>query len=248
MNIKTASIFAVKKMSLVSLSSGIRQERVQQLMKEIQVLKKLNHENIVHYIGSELVDQQFFIYLEYINQGSIRQVYQKQGPIPEKCIRIYTQQILKGLNYLHENHVAHCDLKAANILVDTKGMVKLSDFGCSKVFENSLSVSDVSTAIRGSLPWTAPEVLRNKGYRRKADIWSVGCTVIEMATADSPLGKQKFDSDFDAIIKIANCVRKPEIPTNVSAECQDFIKRCLQVDYDARPTARELLEHPFVAE
>lgn len=87
---------------------------------------------------------------------------------------------------MHENKVVHCDLKGANILVDHEGKVKLCDFGQSKLFESSFSVSDLNNAISGSLPWMAPEVVMNKGLRRKADIWSLGCLIIELAKAGNP--------------------------------------------------------------
>lgn len=89
---------------------------------------------------------------------------------------------------MHENKVIHCDLKGANVLVDHNGIVKLSDFGCAKLFESSFSMSDLNGAIRGSLPWMAPEVVMNKGLRRKADIWSLGCLMIELAVGGNPWG------------------------------------------------------------
>jgi serine/threonine protein kinase len=94
---------------------------------------------------------------------------------------------------LHSNKVVHCDLKGANVLVDEATQkVKLTDFGCAKLFESSISHSDMNGAIRGSLAWMAPEVLMNKGIRRKADIWSLGCLVIEMAVGGNPWGSELF--------------------------------------------------------
>lgn len=98
--------------------------------------------------------------------------------------------------YLHHNKIIHCDLKGANVLVDESGNVKLSDFGCSKLFENSYSQSDLNNVIRGSLAWMAPEILMNKGIHRAADIWSLGCLVIEMAVGGNPWGNESFDNNF----------------------------------------------------
>ena len=81
-------------------------------------------------------------------------------------------------------------------MVDQDGKVKLTDFGCSKLFENSLSHSDFSSVIRGSLAWMAPEILMNKGIHRKADIWSLGCLIIEMAVGGNPWGNEVFDNHF----------------------------------------------------
>ena len=126
----------------------------------------------------------------------------------------------------------HCDLKGANVLVDHNGIVKLSDFGCAKLFESSFSMSDLNGAIRGSLPWMAPEVVMNKGLRRKADIWSLGCLMIELAVGGNPWGNLLSANNFQAIFKIADPNSKPIIPDNLSPECQDFINKCLIRDYE----------------
>ena len=109
--------------------------------------------------------------------------------LPEKTLKLYTKQILVGLAFLHENRVIHGDLKCANLLVDdSRKIVKLTDFGSAKLVESSISQSDLNCVIRGSLAWMAPEVLNNKGIRRKADVWSLGCCVIEMAIGGNPWG------------------------------------------------------------
>lgn len=160
--------------------------------------------------------------------GSICSIYQKHGKLPEQTIKDYIKQVLKGLVYLHSNKIVHCDLKGANVLVDQDGRVKLSDFGCSKLFENSLSHSDISNVVRGSLAWMAPEVLMNKGIHRRADIWSLGCLIIEMAVGGNPWGSEIFDNHFQAIMKIADHTQLPNIPyEELSKDCVDFIKQCL---------------------
>ena len=82
--------------------------------------------------------------------------------------------------------------------------MKLSDFGSSKLFENSISCSELSNCIRGSLAWMAPEILLNKGIHRKADIWSLGCLIIEMAVGGNPWGNDMFDNHYQAMMKIAD--------------------------------------------
>lgn len=132
--------------------------------------------------------------------------------------------------YLHENRIVHGDLKGANVLVDeTKKMVKLTDFGCARLFESSISQSDMNGVIRGSLAWMAPEVLMNKGIRRKADIWSLGCMVIEMVVGGNPWGNQLFatDNNFQAMMKILDPNNYPPMPSELSAEAKDFIEKCL---------------------
>lgn len=130
---------------------------------------------------------------------------------------------MQGLIYLHENKVVHGDLKGANVLVDKDGKVKLTDFGCSKLFENSFSQSDFTGVVRGSLGWMAPEILQGKGIRRKADIWSLGCLIIEMAIGGNPWGKELFDNNFQAIMKIVDSSKLPQIPEHLSKECAGFV-------------------------
>ncbi|CAE7522429.1 mkkA [Symbiodinium pilosum] len=124
----------------------------------------------------------------------------------------------------------------ANVLVDLDCHAKLSDFGCSKRSNDTMSHT-----MRGSIPWMAPEVIKNTGYGRKADIWSFGCVVIEMATAKSPWGS--FDNPMAAMCKIAMSDATPPIPEGVSPACQDFIGLCTRRDPADRPDATTLLAH-----
>lgn len=134
------------------------------------------------------------IVLEFVPGGSIRQLLDKFHAFDERLVKIYTRQMLEGLRYLHANGVIHRDLKCANVLVDNLGIVKLSDFGASKkiisnyadgdgsVFENEC----VSKTFIGSPYWIAPEVIRKTGHGKPADIWSLGCCVLEMLTSKPP--------------------------------------------------------------
>jgi serine/threonine protein kinase len=114
--------------------------------------------------------------------------------------------LLEGLDYLHQNHVIHADLKGANILFDGKSNVKLSDFGAARYIERlpmlSASQSDICSSIKGSLYWMAPEMIMQQGYGRKIDIWSLGCTLIEMATGKHPWPDVKNYPQL--VIEIAN--------------------------------------------
>jgi serine/threonine protein kinase len=123
--------------------------------------------------------------------GSLHSILSEFGSLDEEVIAVYTRQILEGLTYLHKRHIIHRDIKGANILITNTGVVKLSDFGCSKTL-NGLSTPtgaamDASfRRIKGTIPFMAPEVIRQTGHGRKSDIWSVGCVVIEMATGSMP--------------------------------------------------------------
>jgi serine/threonine protein kinase len=112
------SLLAVKKINMVSLTTGVNQDTIKALRKEIEVMKQLKSSRfVVKYFGSEIVGPDFCIYMEHMNKGSLKTVYDLSGPVGEEKLKSYAAQILKGLQYLHKNNVIHCDLKCANILV-----------------------------------------------------------------------------------------------------------------------------------
>jgi mitogen-activated protein kinase kinase kinase len=144
------------------------------------------------------------IFLEYVPGGSVVQLLTNYGPFEEPLVRNFVRQILCGLNYLHDRDIIHRDIKGANVLVDNKGVIKISDFGISKKVEANL----LSTAaphhphrpsLQGSVYWMAPEVVKQTSYTRKADIWSLGCLVVEMFTGSHPF--PDF-SQMQAIFKV----------------------------------------------
>ncbi|KAI5063083.1 hypothetical protein GOP47_0021630 [Adiantum capillus-veneris] len=215
-------------------------ESAKQLKQEVSMLSQMKHANIVQYYGCEMFDDRLFIYLEFMSNGSIHNIIQQYGPLSESCIRVYTRQMLLGLCYLHGKNIVHRDIKGANILVDKGGEVKLADFGMAKhISDHSFLLS-----FKGSPYWMAPEVVRNKnGYSFAVDIWSLGCTVLEMATGKPPWSQ--FEG-ITAIFKIGNSKEIPHIPGHLLEDTKMFIRCCLQRDPRKRPTAAQLLEQPFV--
>uniref|UniRef100_A0A2N9FVP3 mitogen-activated protein kinase kinase kinase n=1 Tax=Fagus sylvatica TaxID=28930 RepID=A0A2N9FVP3_FAGSY len=186
------------------------------------------------------VDDKLYIYLEYVSGGSIYKLLQDYGQFGEIAIRSYTQQILSGLAYLHAKNTVHRDIKGANILVDPNGRVKLADFGMAK----HISGQSCPLSFKGSPYWMAPEVIKNSnGCNLAVDIWSLGCTVLEMATTKPPWSQYE---GVAAMFKIGNSKELPLIPDNMSEEGKDFVRLCLQRNPLHRPTAAQLLEHPFV--
>lgn len=215
-------------------------ESAKQLKQEVSMLSQMKHPNIVQYYGCEMFEDRLFIYLEFMSNGSIHNIIQQYGPLKENCIRVYTRQILLGLCYLHGKNTVHRDIKGANILVDKGGEVKLADFGMAKhISDHSFLLS-----FKGSPYWMAPEVVRNKnGYSFAVDIWSLGCTVLEMATGKPPWSQ--FEG-IAAVFKIGNSKEIPHIPDDLSEDTKMFVRSCLQRDPRTRPTAAQLLEYPFV--
>lgn len=214
----------------------------------------MKHEHIVSYLGHGRVEKSLYIYLEYMPGGSLAQVLRQYGRLDEVLIRVYSRQILLGLNYLHTQDppIVHRDIKGANILVGLDCKVKLSDFGCSVraklrtgCAEESASL-DACATMKGSIPWMAPEVMNNQSYGRKADIWSFGCLLLEMATAERPWGS--FDNELAALCRIALLEDVPSAPDHLSAPLRDFVSRCLKRDPKERPYTDELLQHEFLQE
>jgi serine/threonine protein kinase len=137
----------------------------------------------------------------------------------------------------------HRDIKGANILVDNKGCIKLADFGASKKVVKLATISEAKS-MKGTPYWMAPEVIRQTGHNWQADMWSVGCTVIEMATGKPPWSQQF--QEVAALFHIGTTKSHPPIPEHLSHQGKDFLLKCLQREPTLRPSATELLKHPFV--
>ncbi|XVF12526.1 hypothetical protein REPUB_Repub08aG0126000 [Reevesia pubescens] len=238
-NSESGEMCAMKEVTLIS-DDAKSKESTKQLMQEIALLSRLRHPNIVQYYGSEKVDDRLYIYLEYVSAGSIYKLLQDYGQLGELAIRSYTQQILSGLAFLHSKSTVHRDIKGANILVDPNGRVKLADFGMAK----HIAGQSCPLSFKGSPYWLAPEVIRNSsGCNLAVDIWSLGCTVLEMATTKPPWSQYE---GVAAMFKIGNSKELPPIPDYLPDEGKDFVRQCLQRNPLHRPTAVQLLDHPFV--
>ncbi|THU60881.1 hypothetical protein C4D60_Mb07t17400 [Musa balbisiana] len=229
--------FAIKEVSL--LDQGINAPQcILQLEQEVALLSQFEHENIVQYYGTDKEESKLFIFLELVTQGSLASLYQKYH-LRDTQVSAYTWQILHGLNYLHERNVVHRDIKCANILVHANGSVKLADFGLAK----EITKFDMLKSCKGSVYWMAPEVVNpKKTYGPACDIWSLGCTVLEMLTRQIPYPSLEWTQ---ALFKIGHG-EQPPIPNYLSRDARDFISKCVKVNPDDRPSASQLLEHPFV--
>ncbi|XP_042050467.1 mitogen-activated protein kinase kinase kinase NPK1-like [Salvia splendens] len=244
MNLDSGELLAVKEVSIAANSASKKaQEYIGELEKEVNLLKNLSHPNIVRYLGTAREEDSLNILLEFVPGGSISSLLGKFGSFPESVIRMYTKQLLLGLEYLHNNKIMHRDIKGANILVDNKGCIKLADFGASKKVE-ALATMTNAKSMKGTPYWMAPEVIVQSGHSYSADIWSVGCTVIEMATGKAPWSQQY--QEVAALFYVGTTKSHPPIPDHLSPEAKDFLLKCLQKEPDLRATASELLKHPFV--
>ncbi|KAM4705191.1 mitogen-activated protein kinase kinase kinase 3-like [Rhinophrynus dorsalis] len=220
-------------------------KEVNALECEIQLLKIHRHERIVQYYGClrDPTERKLSIFVEYMPGGSIKDQLKAYGALTENVTRRYTRQILQGVSYLHSNMIVHRDIKGANILRDSAGNVKLGDFGASKRIQTICMSGTGIKSVTGTPYWMSPEVISGEGYGRKADVWSVACTVVEMLTEKPPWAEYEA---MAAIFKIATQPTKPRLPDSVSDSCRDFMKKIF-VEEKRRPTAEELLRHPFVS-
>lgn len=248
----TGELMAVKQVELPSASGASQMNQrktnmVEALKHEIGLLRDLKHKNIVQYLGSNSDENHLNIFLEYVPGGSVATMLVNYGPLGESLIQNFVRQILQGLSYLHSRDIIHRDIKGANILVDNKGSVKISDFGISKRVETSSLVNgkkgNQRVSLQGSVFWMAPEVVRQTAYTRKADIWSLGCLIVEMFTGSHPHPNL---SQLQAIFKIGSSPNSsPPMPETAGEDARAFLAQTFLIDHEARPSADELLASLF---
>lgn len=250
----TGELLAVKQVETPSPGANSQNDArkksmIEALKREISLLRELRHPNIVQYLGCSSSTEYLNIFLEYVPGGSVQTMLNSYGALPEPLVRSFVRQILTGLSYLHNRDIIHRDIKGANILVDNKGTIKISDFGISKKLEASNILSGANNnkhrpSLQGSVFWMAPEVVKQTSYTRKADIWSLGCLVVEMMTGTHPFPDC---SQLQAIFKIGGGKASPTIPENASAEANKFLSQTFEIDHNLRPSADDLMLSEFLA-
>lgn len=249
----TGELMAVKQVELPEVAQGTEIDKkknnmISALKQEIDLLQGLQHTNIVQYLGTSCDESHLNIFLEYVPGGSIAGMLKQYNTFREPLIRNFVRQILEGLAYLHGRNIIHRDIKGANVLVDNKGGVKISDFGISKRVEASTMLNQGPSgsnrpSLQGSVFWMAPEVVRQSTHTKKADIWSLGCLIVEMFTGAHPFPNH---SQLQAIFAIGGTSAKPDIPSQASEEGKKFLAMTFEADYEKRPSAEQLLKEKFL--
>lgn len=224
------------------------EEELEDYMVEIEILASCNHPYIVKLMDAFFYDNKLLIMIEFCPGGAVdATMLELDRALKEPQIQVICKQMLEALQYLHSMKIIHRDLKAGNILLTLDGDIKLADFGVSAKNTKTLQRRD---SFIGTPYWMAPEVvmcetMKDAPYDYKADIWSLGITLIELAQIEPPHHEL---NPMRVLLKIAKS-EPPTLdqPSKWSMEFKDFLKKALDKNPETRPTAAHLLEHPFVS-
>jgi serine/threonine protein kinase len=212
---------------------------------ECEMLKSLSHSNIVRLLDSFEADSHLNLVLEFMECGSLENLLKKVGCLSEATTRRIVIQVLEALEYLGTKKVAHRDLKGANLLLDKAGNVKLTDFGLAKhVNQGMKNQENKNKCFVGTPYWMSPEMIQNSdGVTEATDIWSLGCTVIELLTGKPPLSELMHYQVFFMVTEKDQLVDTSAF----SKECADFLSLCLSKDPKKRPVPSSLMRHGWLA-
>lgn len=219
------------------------QPRKELIITEILVMKDSQHKNIVNFLDSYLRgNSDLWVIMEYMEGGSLTEVIENNGfKLTERQIATICFESLKGLQHLHKKHIIHRDIKSDNVLLDAKGNVKITDFGfCAKLTDQK----NKRATMVGTPYWMAPEVVKQKEYDEKVDVWSLGIMTIEMIEGEPPyLNEEPLKALYLIATNGTPKLKKPELLSN---SIKKFLSICLCVDVRYRATTDELLEHSFI--
>ena len=232
----TGTILAIKQ---VQLSDKSKRD---QLMNDVRTLiQSQNCEFLVRLYAAYFHQKtgRVHLALELMDMGSLQDVLKRiSGPIPERFIPTLMWQIVKGLEFLHSHKHIHRDIKPGNVLLNSSGVAKLSDFGISKTLDNTANICDTFV---GTATYMSPERAIGRDYSFSSDIWSLGMVLYEVATGRFPFPQMaSFPVLFDHL-----CNRpEPRLDTSIFSNVLcDLVSLCLQRDPLKRPTASQLLNH-----
>ncbi|TMW68420.1 hypothetical protein Poli38472_005888 [Pythium oligandrum] len=233
------AVVAVKRVRTSQISENGRK----QADNEVILLKSLYHVNIVRFYDHFMVDDELNIIMEYADGGNLRQLVkmrarEKMGPFPEAVIMSWFAQLVLAVAYIHGKNVLHRDLKAQNVFLTRKNVVKLGDFGISK----ALAGDDTANTACGTPESMSPEICRGEPYGKKSDIWSLGCVLYEMIMCRRPFEAATLPEIFT---KICKGDYPPILPT-FSRELRLLVQLMLQQDSSKRPSIEDICRFPFV--
>ncbi|CAJ0850724.1 20942_t:CDS:2 [Entrophospora sp. SA101] len=253
-NLDTSDLMAVKEIrfqdpsSLSSLYKSVKEE--------MSVMEMLDHPNIVSYYGIEVHRDKVYIFMEYCQGGSLASQLEHGRIEDENVIKFYVAQMLQGLIYLHENDIVHRDIKPDNILLDHMGYIKFVDFGAAKILAKNQKTMCRTTktqktnvnSLTGTPMYMAPEIIAGgeKGRKGSMDIWALGCCILEMATGKRPWSN--LDNEWAIMYHVVTGHPPLPDPSQISELGMDFLTQCFVRSAQQRPTAKELIENPWIAD
>ncbi|XP_041998055.1 serine/threonine-protein kinase CTR1-like isoform X2 [Salvia splendens] len=225
----------------ILMEQDFQAERFKEFIREVAIMKRLRHPNIVLFMGAVTEPPNLSIVTEYLSRGSLYRLLHKPGAgevLDEKRRLSMAYDVAKGMNYLHKHNppVVHRDLKSPNLLVDRKYTVKVCDFGLSRLKANTF-LSSKSAA--GTPEWMAPEVLRDEPSNEKSDVYSFGVILWELATLQQPWGNL---NPAQVVAAVGFKGKKLEIPRDVNPEIAAIIEACLAKESWKRPSFSSIME------
>ncbi|KAI9264389.1 kinase-like domain-containing protein [Phascolomyces articulosus] len=224
-------------MAMKEIRLELDETKLHQILMELDILHKSTSDYIVEFYGAFFIESCVYYCMEYMDVGSLDKVY--GDGVPEDVLAKITTSMVKGLKFLKDElSIIHRDVKPTNVLVNSRGQVKLCDFGVSGQLDRSLAKTNI-----GCQSYMAPERIRAANtYTVSSDVWSLGLSLVEMAGGKYPY---KYDNMFAQLKAIVD-EEPPTLPDHFSNEARDFIAACLHKDADKRPSYAQLLEHPFI--